>query len=196
MKFTHNIANLQALNFMRNTNLRIGVLGGTFNPAHSGHLGISIQALKFHKFDYIIWLVANQNPLKSTNEKNIFTRSKQAVEISQHPRIIVSSAEHDLGTYYSYDSLKSLIQRFPTVKFSWLMGVDNLSNFKKWYRYKDLPKLCDIIIFDRPVDNRLVSSSAFSLKLNGELAKNQTNNIIIHRKNLCTVSSTKIRTHE
>lgn len=196
MKPTHNIMNLQALSYMRNSNLRVGVLGGTFDPAHIGHLMISMEALKFYKFDYVIWLVANQNPLKNSNRKNIFTRAKQAAKVANHPRIIVSTAEYDLGCYYIYDSLKALIQRFPTVKFSWLMGIDNAASFRDWYRYQEIPKLCDIIIFDRLVPTRLINSRDFALKANGTLAKTQTNNIIIHRKSLCAVSSTQIRAHE
>ena len=196
MQFTQNIMNLQALNFLHNLNLRIGVLGGTFNPAHEGHLMISKEALKFYKFDYIIWLVANQNPLKNANSKNIFSRARGALEIVDHPRIIISTAEYDLRERYIYDSLKALIKRFPTIEFSWLMGIDNTASFRKWYRYKDIPKLCNIIIFDRPVSTRLVNSAPFLLKSKGILAKTQANNIVVHRKSLCTVSSTRIRANE
>tara|TARA_B110000503_G_C7154317_1_gene416609 strand:- start:728 stop:1318 length:591 start_codon:yes stop_codon:yes gene_type:complete len=196
MQLTQNIMNLQALGFLRNLNLRIGVLGGTFNPAHSGHLMISMEALKFYKFDYVIWLVANQNPLKRTNSKNIFSRARESLEIVNHPRIIVSTAEYDLGSFYIYDSLKALIERFPTIEFSWLMGIDNAASFRKWYRYKDIPKLCDIIIFDRPVYARLVNINSFICKPKGVLAKTQTKNIILHRNSLCAVSSTQIRANE
>ena len=191
-----NIASLQTLNFMHHSNLRVGVLGGTFDPAHAGHLMISIEALKAYRFDYIIWLVANQNPLKTSNRKNIFARAESALELALHPRIIVSTAEHDLDSYYIYDSLKALIQRFPTVKFSWLMGIDNAVSFRKWYRYSEIPKLCDIVIFDRPVQTRLVNSSAFGLRAKAIVAKTQTNNIIIHRNKLCNISSTQIRADE
>ena len=196
MKFMQNIANLQALNFMHHSNLRVGVLGGTFDPAHAGHLMISTEALKAYRFDYVIWLVANQNPLKISNKKNIFARAESALELALHPRIIVSTAEYDLGSCYIYDSLKALIQRFPTVEFSWLMGIDSAVSFRQWYRYREIPKLCDIIIFDRPVRARLVNSSVFGLKSKAIVAKTQTNNIIIHRKKLCNVSSTQIRANE
>ena len=191
-----NIANLQALNFMHHLNLRIGVLGGTFDPAHAGHLMISIEALRAYRFDYVIWLVANQNPLKILNKKNIFARAESALEFALHPRIIVSTAEYDLGSCYIYDSLKALIQRFPTVEFSWLMGIDSAVSFRQWYRYREIPKLCDIIIFDRPVQTRLVNSSAFGLKSKATVAKTQTNNIIIHRKKLYNISSTQIRAND
>lgn len=193
MKFTRNIANLQALNFMRHANLRIGVLGGTFDPAHLGHLMISKEALKTYNFDYIIWLVANQNPLKKQSKHTIFSRAKNALLVSNHPKIIVSTAEYDLGCYYIYNSLYQLTKRFGNIKFTWLMGIDNAKNFRKWHRYSDIINLCDIIIFDRLVSNRLVNISDFGLKAKGSLAKTQTNNIIINRKSLCNISSTQIR---
>lgn len=187
------VNNLQELCFMRHYPLRIGILGGTFNPAHHGHLMISIQAMKLYKFDYIIWLVANQNPLKSRNTQDIFTRAEKALEIASHPRIIVSTAEHDLGCYYIYDSLRELSKRFYKVKFSWLMGIDNLISFRKWYRYREISKLCDIIIFDRLVPARLVNPTFFGLKTKANVDKTQTGNIIVDRRNLCNISSTQIR---
>jgi nicotinate-nucleotide adenylyltransferase len=197
MKLTQNILNLQALNFMRHSKLKVGVLGGTFDPAHAGHLLISMEALKFYQFDYVIWLVANQNPLKKTNRKDIFTRARQCLDFAtKHHRIIVSTAENDLGYHYIYDSLSSLIKRFPNVEFSWLMGADNLANFGKWYRYQELPQLCDIIIFDRPSHMRLVNRAPLAFKSQGNLAKTQTNNIIVHRRKLCDFSSTEIRDNE
>lgn len=196
MKFTQNIKNLQALNFMQHANLKVGVLGGTFDPAHLGHLMISLQAIKTYRFDYIIWLVAKHNPLKAESKNDIFRRAERAQSVATHPRIIVSTAEYDLGYCYIYDSLKALIKRFPKVKFSWLMGIDNAASFQKWYRYKEIPKLCDIIIFDRPCPTRLVNTNSFSLKPEACVDKNQTNNIIINRNSLCAISSTEIRAHE
>ncbi len=192
MQFTKNIYNLQALNFMRCTNLRVGILGGTFDPAHAGHKMISLQALNYYKFDYIIWLVANQNPLKAKS-RDIFDRANEAVKIADHPKIIVSSAEYDLGSSYIYDSLKSLIDKFPMVDFSWLMGIDSAASFGKWHRHEEIKSLCDIIIFDRPTPTRLVNSRAFGLKSKATLDKTQTNSIMIHRKGLCDISSTQIR---
>ena len=192
MKFTKNIYNLQALNFMRCSHLRVGILGGTFDPAHAGHLMISLQALKYYQFDYVIWLVANKNPLKPKG-RDIFDRAKEATSIATHPKIIVSTAEHDFGCIYIYDSLKELINRFPMVSFSWLMGIDNAATFNKWHRHNEIKTLCDIIIFDRPTHTRLVGTRVFGLKSKPILDKTQTNHIIIHRKGLYDISSTQIR---
>lgn len=197
MKLTQNILNLQALSFMRHSKLKVGVLGGSFDPAHAGHFLISVEALRFYKLDYVIWLVANQNPLKDPSDKDIFSRANQCLELARnHPQIIVSTAENDLGCFYIYDSLKALTTRFPNIEFSWLMGVDNLTNFRKWYRYQEIQKLCDIIVFDRPVPARLVNRAPLAFNYEGNLAKTQTNNIIIHRRELSSLSSTQIRANE
>lgn len=175
--------------------LKIGILGGTFNPAHFGHLSISIQALNYYNFDYVIWLVANQNPLK-TKSPDIFFRARKASEFVEHPKIIVSTAEYDLNYTYSFDSLSRLIKIFPSVRFTWLAGIDNISNFHRWYRNKELLNLCDIIIFDRPCTSRMINFNTLYLNKKAVLAKNKSSNIIIHRGRLCDLSSTAIRSNK
>lgn len=193
MEFKHNIANLQTLNFLQRLHLKIGIVGGSFDPAHLGHLSISIQALNFYHFDYIIWLVANQNPMKSKSKYSIFERAKNALALVQHPRIIISTAEYDLNCYYTYDSLKALISRFPDCQFTWLMGADNIGHFKKWHRSNDICKLCNIIIFDRSGTTRMLNIKRLALNYKANLAKAETHNIIFHRGKLCDLSSTLIR---
>lgn len=178
---------------MRFSKLKVGLLGGSFNPAHDGHLAISLLAINKYQFDYVIWLVANQNPLKQDYKYDIFTRCADALSIANHPKIIVSSAEYDLGVYYAYDSLKALINRFSEVSFTWLMGIDNLGNFHQWYQYQNIPALCPIIIFDRPVSNRLVNNSRFLLKLNPIVDKTMIMPIITDRSLMDYSSSTAIR---
>ena len=193
MKFKHKIANLQALNFMHGLPHRVGVLGGTFDPAHEGHLIISEQALNFYHFDFVIWLVANQNPTKPPMQRNIFIRAQNALKVAMHPKIIVSTAEYDLNSFYSYEAILLLLQRYKTVKFTWLMGMDLANSFRKWYRREDLIKLCDILIFDRPCNTRLINAATIGLKPKANLAKTENNNIIVHRGKLCDLSSTQLR---
>ena len=193
MKFKHKIANLQALNFMHGLPLRVGVLGGTFDPAHEGHLIISEQALNFYHFDFVIWLVANQNPTKPPMQRNIFIRAQNALKVAMHPKIIVSTAEYDLNSFYSYEAILLLLQRYKTVKFTWLMGMDLANSFRKWYRREDLIKLCDILIFDRPCNTRLINTATIGLKPKANLAKTENNNIMVHRGKLCDLSSTQLR---
>ncbi|RTK92163.1 MAG: nicotinic acid mononucleotide adenylyltransferase [Rickettsiales bacterium] len=187
------ILNLQGLNFLQNSSLKVGILGGSFNPSHAGHLSISLQALKFYQFDYIIWLVSNQNPIKSAYIDDIFLRSKKACSIAIHPKIIISTAEHDLNCYYSYDSLNYLVKKFSKINFTWILGMDYIASFHKWHRSKEIQELCDIIFFDRPCPLRLVNLNAIGLNNNAKLAKTKSNNIIIHRRILCDVSSSTIR---
>ena len=193
MKVTKKIYNLQSLNFLKGTNLKIGVLGGSFEPAHYGHLLISKQAIDLYKCDYVIWLVANQNPLKSKYKHTIIERAEQAAKVASHPQIIVSTVEYDFGTHYLYNSLKKLKMYFSGNNFVWLMGMDNLSNFHKWYRFTEIPNLCKIILFDRPVRERFVNNCQFSLKFKPILAKTQTHNIIIHKGLMHPISSSQIQ---
>lgn len=193
MKITKKPYSLQSLNFLKDTRLKIGVLGGSFDPPHSGHVLISKQAINLYKFDYIIWLVANQNPLKPKYNHDIFVRSKNACNVANHPKIIVSWAEHDLGSYYLYDSLRQLTSRFPNNDFSWLMGIDNKSHFHKWYRFEDIAKLCKIVIFDRPGSERFVNNGKFDLKFKAMLASGLTANIKLCKRKMQDLSSSDLR---
>ncbi len=193
MKSTQKIYGLQELNFLNNGKVKVGVLGGTFDPAHTGHLMISKRALDFYNFDYVIWLVANQNPLKKKNERNIFKRAEQSLSIVDDDRILVSIVEHDFDTQYMYDSMSCLIKHFPNVEFTWMMGIDNIVDFPKWHRSREIPKLCNIIIFDRPCATRDVNPKDFGLKPTGNLDNAEVHNIIIDRNDLYDISSTQIR---
>ena len=186
------VNNLQSLSFMKYSPVQVGILGGTFNPAHQGHIMISEQAIRRYNFDYIIWLVANNNPLKKTNQHSIFKRANDALKIVSNPKILVSTAVHDFSCCYSYVSIKELIKRFPKVKFSWLMGIDNIQSFRKWYRYNELPQLCEVIVFDRPVTSRLVNNMFLGLKTKPGIDKTHTTGIMTHRAKLCNISSTQI----
>jgi nicotinate-nucleotide adenylyltransferase len=178
MQTTRKIHNLQSLNFLQDCDLRIGIFGGSFNPIHQGHLQLSNQALKFLELDYIIWLISLQNPLKSEYKKDIFYRAREAAKIATHPKVLISTMEYDVNSNYAYDSLKILKRKFNSIDFIWLMGADNIQNFYKWHRYEDIPKLCKIVIFDRPNYSCHFNFSRFVMKFKGMIDKNQTNNII------------------
>jgi nicotinate-nucleotide adenylyltransferase len=178
---------------MKNARLKVGILGGSFDPAHPGHALISVEAIKVFGFDYVIWLVANQNPLKPPYKSSPEQRLKQALMMARHPRILVSSAELDLKTFYIYDTLKKLKERLPDIDFTWLMGIDNLESFHKWHNSSRIPDLCKIVIFDRLCRTRLVNRSCFWSKFKPFVAKTQTNNIIIHRGRMFPFSSSEIK---
>lgn len=130
--------------------MKIGLLGGSFNPAHQGHLYVSEQALKRLGLDQIWWLVSPQNPLKPKRGMAPFDkRLASAQDMARHPRIHVSALERKLGTTRTFDTLTRLQQRWPDVQFVWLMGADNLARFHRWYRWRDIMTLVPVAVFDR-----------------------------------------------
>ena len=130
---------------------RVGVLGGSFNPAHEGHLYISRLALKNLGLDEIWWMVSPQNPLKSPRGMAPFAqRMKSAKAMAQDPRVKVTGIEQRLGTRYTADSLRALKSRFPRLKFVWLMGADNLSEIPRWEEWTAIFKAVPIAVFNRP----------------------------------------------
>jgi nicotinate-nucleotide adenylyltransferase len=131
--------------------LRIGLLGGSFNPAHEGHLHISEMARKRLNLDYVWWLVATQNPLKPTiGMAPLEHRLSQAAELARHPRILVMDIEKTFGTHYTIDTLHALKTRFPGVNFVWVMGSDNLASFRRWRRWADIAMQVPIAVVMRP----------------------------------------------
>jgi nicotinate-nucleotide adenylyltransferase len=131
---------------------RIGLLGGSFNPAHGGHLHISRLALGRLDLDEVWWLVSPQNPLKpATGMAPFGERLDQAEAVAAvDRRIRVSAIEQRLGTTYTADTLAALRRRFPRTRFVWLMGGDNLAQFPYWRRWQDIFRTVPIAIFDRP----------------------------------------------
>ncbi|HEX2150397.1 MAG TPA: nicotinate-nucleotide adenylyltransferase [Stellaceae bacterium] len=132
---------------------RVGLLGGSFNPAHGGHLHISRLALTRLDLDEIWWLVSPQNPLKPTSGMVPFAeRLRYAAEIAAADRRIrVTDIEARLGsTTYTADTLKTLLRRFPRTRFVWLMGGDNLAQIPYWRRWQDIFRIVPIAVFARP----------------------------------------------
>lgn len=129
--------------------LNIGLLGGTFDPPHFGHLDISTKATKIIGLDCIWWLVAKQNPLKeqSSSMKSRVNLAKSISKFSNKIRII--DIEKTLKRSYSYNTVMLLKQRFPHINFIWIMGSDNLTSIHKWYRWKEFCTMMPIAIFER-----------------------------------------------
>jgi nicotinate-nucleotide adenylyltransferase len=127
-------------------------LGGSFNPAHGGHLHISRLALARLGLDAVWWLVAPQNPLKPAAGMAPFAaRLRLAAAVAAADRRIhVSDIEAHLGTLYTADTLRAVRRRFPRLRFVWLMGGDNLAQFPYWQRWQDIFRTVPIAVFDRP----------------------------------------------
>ena len=130
---------------------RIGILGGSFNPAHRGHLDISLKALRQLGLDQVWWLVSPQNPLKSADGMAPFAeRLAAARRMARNPRIRVTDLEQRLGSRYTAESLKLLRRRFPETRFVWLMGADNLAQIAQWRDWQQIFHLVPIAVFARP----------------------------------------------
>ncbi len=130
---------------------KVGILGGSFNPAHIGHRHISLLALRKIDLDEVWWLVSPGNPLKDHTELEEFTkRTAHANQISAHPRIRVKTFEADRGLAYSVDTVRAIQAAYPTTRFVWLMGADNLISFHRWERWRHLADGVSIAVLDRP----------------------------------------------
>jgi nicotinate-nucleotide adenylyltransferase len=129
----------------------VGLLGGSFNPAHGGHLHLSRLALRCLDLDEVWWLVSPQNPLKpAAGMAPLAERLAGARALARHPRIRVSAVEAALGTRYTVDTLRVLRRRLPRTRFVWLMGADNLATLPRWRRWTALFDLAPIAVFARP----------------------------------------------
>ncbi len=130
--------------------LRIGILGGSFNPAHEGHMHISLLALKHLHLDEVWWMVSPQNPLKPAADMAPFEeRLRAAGSLARHPDVVVTDIEARLGTRYTAETLAKLKMCFPRTHFVWLMGADNLAQISQWQRWTRIFNLVPIAIFDR-----------------------------------------------
>ena len=130
---------------------RVGLLGGSFNPAHQGHRMISQEALKRLGLNEVWWLVSPQNPLKArAGMAGLDARLAQARGVAKDPRIRVTAIENELGTIYTAETLRALTLRFPKVCFVWLMGADNLSQIPAWRRWSQIFQTLPVAIFNRP----------------------------------------------
>lgn len=130
---------------------RIGLLGGSFNPAHGGHRRISIFALRALGLDEVWWLVSPGNPLKPAAEMApLSARVAAAAKQSGLAPIRVSAIEAELGTRYTIDTLRALARRFPKNDFVWLMGADNLAEFHRWREWRAIAGTMPIAVIARP----------------------------------------------
>ncbi len=141
---------------------RVGLLGGSFNPAHAGHLHISRLALELLGLDEVWWLVSPHNPLKAeAGMAAMDERLAAAQEMAGEGRIVVSDIERRLATRYTIDTLRHLKRHQPEVRLVWLMGADNLLQIRRWKSWRAIFRTVPIAVFARPTyDSRALSSAA------------------------------------
>ena len=128
----------------------VGLLGGSFDPAHEGHAHISREALKRFGLDQVWWLVSPGNPLKAHGPAPLTQRMARAREVMQHPRIKITDFEARAGTRYTAETLRALMQAYPGVRFVWLMGADNLHEFDRWQDWRWIMETVPIGVLARP----------------------------------------------
>ncbi len=128
----------------------IGLLGGSFDPAHLGHVHLTRQAMARMGLDAVWWLVTPANPLKARQPAPLADRLARARAVMQHPRVKVTALEASLGTRATADTIDRLRAIYPGVQFVWLMGADNLVQFHKWGRWRDILRAVPVGVLARP----------------------------------------------
>ncbi len=128
----------------------IGLLGGSFDPAHEGHVHITRTALKRFGLDRVWWLVSPGNPLKSQGPAPIDDRIRHAREVMDHPRVTVTAIEERLGTRYTAETIAALQALYPMARFVWLMGADNLVQFSQWQDWQEIMRRVPVGVLARP----------------------------------------------
>ena len=143
---------------------RVGLLGGSFNPAHGGHRRISLFALDALGLDEMWWLVSPGNPLKQgKGMAPLPARFRSAQAMARRAPIRVTAIERELGSPFTIDTLRALTRRWPQHRFVWLMGADNLAQFHRWKRWRAIARMMPIAVIARPgYDSRAVASPAMA----------------------------------
>lgn len=182
--------------------LRIGLLGGSFDPPHTGHLHLTAAAFRLLALDRIVWLIAPRNPLKKHPPASVERRILRAQECVAHPRVWISDLETRIGSIYTATTVEFLGVRFPQAQFVWLMGADNLAELDRWYHWQSI--VCNVPIAVVPRNQHRASAmrcraarslNHFRLKAAQarELSKFNPPVWTFLESPLCNISSTAIR---
>jgi nicotinate-nucleotide adenylyltransferase len=144
--------------------MKVGLFGGSFNPAHDGHAHVAETALRRLGLDRVVWLVSSQNPLKDPRHSApLAERMASARAVARGPSMIVSDFESRAGLDRTVDTLRALVARHPGVSFVWLMGSDNLAGFHRWRGWTDIMRLMPVAVIARPgslLDSRTAPAAA------------------------------------
>jgi nicotinate-nucleotide adenylyltransferase len=155
--------------------MRIGLLGGSFNPPHLAHRTISLFAIKRLKLDRVWWLVTPGNPLKDNGGlHDLDERAEAARKMADDPRIDVSCLESVIGTRYTVDTISYLRRRASGLRFVWIMGADNLAQFHRWQNWRRIASEVPIAVIDRPPQSfRALAAPAAQALARYRLPENQ-----------------------
>ena len=190
------------LNSSRWNNKRIGLLGGSFNPPHEGHVHISLAAMKALELDAVWWLVTPQNPLKVDKPLPLDERVRLCKNITQHPKIIISDIEKDLKTSITYFTIKKLKLHFPKTEFVWISGMDNARTLHTWNHWQKLLDEIAMIHITRSPARTLVQACPLRmlsgqkhvfLSKCGKLPLDSRTTYWMMQKKMVNISSTELR---
>ena len=137
----------------------VGLLGGSFDPAHAGHLAVTHEAQVRLQLDRLWWLVTPGNPLKARGPAPLEARVAQARALMRHPAVTVTDIEARLGTRYTAETLRALRRAYPGVRFVWLMGADNLVQFDRWQDWRWIMETVPVAVLARPGDRLAARTS-------------------------------------
>ena len=180
----------------------IGILGGSFDPPHRGHIYISLEAKKILSLDEIWWLITPQNPLKIDRPASYQERLNNCHNIVKKHPIYIKEIEKKINSRYSYNTIKYLLHHYSNIKFYWLMGADNLVNFNKWQKWRQFFNQISIVIFKRQGYNNAALKSITSKTFeNYQIKSKKLNQMHFASLPSCTfiqnkeirISSTEIR---
>jgi nicotinate-nucleotide adenylyltransferase len=139
------------LGFFLAPGMRVGLFGGSFNPAHDGHAHVAETARRRLGLDRVLWLVSPQNPLKASHETaDLAHRMAGARAKARGPAMVVTDAESRLGVQYTIDAIRRLKARFPRVRFVWVMGADSLASFHRWRGWTEIMREVPVAVVSRP----------------------------------------------
>ncbi|HKH01413.1 MAG TPA: nicotinate-nucleotide adenylyltransferase [Bradyrhizobium sp.] len=155
--------------------MRIGLLGGSFNPPHEAHRAISLFAIKRLRLDRVWWLVTPGNPLKEHGGlRALEKRAEAARRMARDPRIDVSCLESVIETRYTVDTISYLRRRVPGLRLVWIMGADNLAQFHRWQNWRRIASQVPIAVIDRPPQSfRALAAPAAQALARCRLPENQ-----------------------
>jgi nicotinate-nucleotide adenylyltransferase len=163
--------------------MRVGLLGGSFNPPHAAHRAISLFALKRLKLDRVWWLVTPGNPLKDHDGlRDLDARAEAARKMAGDPRIDVSCLESVIRTRYTVDTISYLRRRASGLRFVWIMGADNLAQFHRWQNWRRIASEVPIAVIDRPPQSfRALAAPAAQALARYRLPENQAGRLADQR---------------
>lgn len=183
--------------------MRVGLLGGSFNPPHEGHVHIAKVALNSLNLDAVWWLVTPQNPLKENNGTlPLEQRVALSREIMQHPKILVTDIEKELDSPYTYETILRIKKHYPNTEFAWITGLDNALTLHQWNEWQRLLKeICMVHIIRRPAISLIQKSPLRMLsrqkhvivQRGGALALDSETTYWLLQKKMVDISSTEIR---